>query len=195
MNLLIKAAFAKWAGKSAPAVTKALKKGRLELYKDTDMINTGSPKSQAFKTKIGHGQKNIIATVPAEESETESGEDLKDAGKKVLGAQQKKLKEEGGYKKQQRIEKELKNAYTRGRLIAEDAIEKSIMMFLDRWLTTNKRVFSAMYDDMQRTILAAGEKQPELKRNFLNQLEGAADEAKTKTVELLREIQIDQGRR
>lgn len=193
MNLLIKAAFAKWAGKSAPAVTKALKKGRLELYKDTDMINTGSPKSQAFKTKIGHGQKNIIATVT--ETGTESDEDLKKAGKKVLGAQQKKLGEEGEFKKQQRIEKELKNAYTRGRLIAEDAIEKSMMMFLDRWLTTNKRVFSAMYDDMQRTILAAGEKQPELKRNFLNQLEGAADEAKTKTVEILRDIQIDQGQR
>ena len=95
MNLLIKSKFAKWAGKSAPAVTKALKQGRLELFQDTDKINTGSPKSQAFKATIGIGQKDIIPLVTGQVENTDdlsrSNENLEKAGENVLNAHAQKF--------------------------------------------------------------------------------------------------------
>jgi hypothetical protein len=197
MNLLTKAEFARKCGKSKTAVSRALNSGRLETYQDTDKINPGSPKSQKFAGTIGRGQKGVAIGVVGQASEPDprTEKELADAGKKVLLAQEKKIIEEAHLKEQQRIEKQMKNATRRGELLEADLVQKYLMTFLDRLLNTNKRVFSANYDAIVRDVLAAGEKPAGLKQSFLNAMEQAADDAKTKTVELLRKIQIEQGKK
>jgi hypothetical protein len=196
LNLLTKTEFAAYAGKSAAAVSKAIRNGRLETFQDTGKINPNSAKSQKFAATIGQGQKNIIpAATNGSIVEPEDNEGLKDAGKKVLLAQEKKIIEEAGLKEQQRIEKEMKNAVRRGELVEIEAIEKMIALYLDRWLNTNKRRFNANFDQLKRNLLDESKTDHEVKRELNNLFESWSHEAKTKTVEFLRTIQIEQGRK
>lgn len=193
MNLLTKTAFAKWAGKSGAAVSKALKKGRLETFQDTGMINAGSPKSQEFAKTIGKGQKNLPVVPSGEIMQPDDSGDLTNVSIEVSKAHEKKLTEEAGFKEQQRIEKEMKNQYRRGQLVALKAIEETIMLFFDKQLNINKRYFSAGYDRIVRETLAKGEKVEGLKQEFLSEMEKSADEAKHEAMDKLIQIGKDQA--
>jgi hypothetical protein len=197
MNLLTKAEFAANCGKSKAAVSKALRDGRLDVYQDTGKINPGSPKSQKFAGTIGRGQKGVAIGVVGQASDPDprTEKEFAEAAIKFANAQEQKTIEDAEFTKQKRIEKQMKNATRRGELLEADLVQKYLMTFLDRLLNTNKRVFSANYDAIVRDVLAAGEKPAGLKQSFLNAMEQAADDAKTKTVELLRKIQIEQGRK
>ncbi len=203
MNLLTKGDFAKLTGVSAPAISKALRKdssgnSRLETFQGTSKIDADAPLSKSYRENIGYQRKNNVPVVPGVPGvivSDESNEDLTKAITKTQLAQVQKIIEAAELTKQKRIEKELKNAVRRGELVEVEAIEQTLMMWIDRWYNTNKRIFSAFFDEMQRTILARGENCPELKREFLNKLESAADEAKNTTCDKLEEIQIDQGKR
>lgn len=203
MNLLTKGEFAKLVGVSAPAISKALRKdssgnSRLECYRGTEKIDVDCPLSQAFINNISRQRQTNVPSIPNGSDENlrvTTNENLSDAVTKVQLAQAQKIIEEAEFKKQQRVEKELKNAVRRGELIEVKIIKESVMMFIDRWLNTNKRVFSSFFDEMQNKILAQGEKCPELKREFQNKMEEAAREAKEITCQKLEEIQIKQGER
>ena len=197
MNLLTKSAFAKWAGKSAPAVTKALKQGRLELFQDTGKINIGSPKSQAFKSVIGNGQKNIVPLATGKlvnsDQETEPSEDLKNEGVKVLQTQKKKINEELGLKREQRIKEQIKNAVRLGEVVSLDSVNTMIMTYLDKWLSTNKRRFNGSFDEFERMILADKPKS-EIKRAWAVKFEEWQHEGNEETMKRLSEIQEVQSK-
>lgn len=204
MNLFSKKDFALYAGKSAAAVSKALRTGRLETYKDTNEINANTQKSQAFKATIGQGQKNIIPSA-TNGSVEQPDEDLVKAGEKVLLATEKKTIEEAEYKKQQRIEKEMKNAVRRGELLEEKLVNESIMTFFDRWLNSNKRGWLAFFDDFMRHAFQIFENEtsdtdhkmtrPELRQKAMNTLESWAHEGKEESVKRVKLIQIEQGKK
>ncbi len=206
MNLLIKSKFAKWAGKSAPAVSKALKQGRLELFQDTDKINTGSPKSQAFKSTIGNGQKNIIPTVTGQvinPDAPEPNENLEKAGENVLNAQAQKTVEESALKKQQRIKEEIKNANRMGEVVRLNSINTMIMTWFDQWLSTNKRRFNGSVDEFLRLAFQLFENENEsadhdisratFKRKWATSFEQWQHEGNKETMKRLSEIQEGQA--
>lgn len=210
MNLLTKSQFAKECGKDPSAISHALRKGKLEEFQDTGKINPNSPLSQKFKVTVGKGQKDLITGITGVTVETESSEDLTKAAVSVALAQEQKIIEEAELKKQQRIDKELKNAYTRGELVSLEAINQSIMMFWDRQLSTMKRGFNANFDNLKRQFLQLFENEQnqnddnftqhnvsssEIKRELNNLFESWIHEGKETSCEKLKEIQIDQGRK
>ena len=197
MNLITQKQLADLAGVSSPAITKARKKDRLEYYRGTKVYDTDSPLNRAFLETIPKERLNKPAVIPTNgEVMTDGiGRDLGEALTEVQHAQAKKLIEEAELKKQQRIEKELRNAARRGELVELESINISLMTFLDELLNTNKRYFNAAYDKIVRETLTKGEKVEGLKQDFLNEMELSADEAKQTVVKKLTEIQIDQAKR
>ncbi len=199
MNLLTKSAFAKLCGVSPAAITKAGYKdkdgnARLECYKGTSKIDIDSPLSRAFRENIPDQRLNKVVTVPGEMVPTTESEDLTSAITKVQKAQAQKTIEEAGLKKEQRIERQMKNSVRRADLFESKKVEISLFMFIDRLLNTNKRYFSAAYDEIVRETLAKGEKVEGLKQKFLNEMEESADEAKTTVCDRLDKIGEEQAR-
>ena len=197
MNLMTKSQFAEHCGKGKSAISNALKQGRLETFQDTGKINPNSPKSQKFLATTHPSQKNTIALATSGSVE-EPDQDLRKAGKKVLLAQEKKIIEEAALKEQQRIEKEIKNAVRLGELVEISAINESIMMFIDRWLSENERGFNGKYLEFKRLVLDVedGKKSDnEVRSIFKDWFLERAHIAKTTTTEKLREIQNEQGRK
>lgn len=198
MNLKTKSQFAAECGKHPSAISHALRKGKLETFQDTGKINPNSALSQKFKATVGKGQKDLITGITGIDVEIDDdngdNKDFKKEALEIARAQKQKVIEEGALKAETRKEKQLKNAYRRSEVVLLDAINQSIMMYIDHWYNTNKRVFSASYDEMERKILAAGERQPDLKREFLNKLENAADTAKNECCDRLNEIGKEQAK-
>lgn len=196
MNRLTQKQFADLAGVSSQAIGKARKNKRVEYYHGTKEYDTDSPLNRAFLQNIPKERLNKPAVIPPKNGEVEEfGEDLGKALTEVQKAQAKKLVEEAELKKQQRIEKELKNAVRRGELVELKSINESIMTFLDELLNTNKRYFNAAYEKIVRETLTKGAKVEGLKQEFLNEMELSADEAKQIVVKKLKEIQIEQAKK
>lgn len=202
MNLKTKTEIAKLAGKSLPAVSKALRQNRLELFKNTNQINFDSPKTQAFINTIVQGQKNIIPQV--QESNVEPDPDLKKAGEKVLTAQAKKIIEEAGLKEQQRIEREIKNAVSLGQLVRVESVDSMIMVWFDAWGNTCKRRFNGSVDEFMRMAFQVFENESKgtmhdmsrakIKRDWANSFEKWQHEGNQEAMRRLTEIQEDQAK-
>jgi hypothetical protein len=193
MNLLTQKQLAVLAGVSSAAITKARKKKRVEHFNGTKNYDIDSPLNKAFLNDLNPNRINseteIVLPGTPEQNET-----LLNQQQKSLDAVAKLAKEKAELTKQNRIKVQLQNAVRRGELIEAEAVEQSLMMFLDRWLNVNKRKFNSYWQELIRNIQSESKPIPELKREFLNMLEGAADEAKLSTCEKLEEIKIDQGK-
>lgn len=194
MNLIIQKELADLVGVSSAAITKARKNNRVEHYKGTKEYDTDSPLNRAFINMIPDERLNKIIKVPSQTISPSKNQDLEQAVTNVQEAQAQKTIEEGLLTEQKRIEKEMKNASRRGELVELEKINQFIMTFFDRFINTNKRYFSAIYDEVVRETLVLNEKVPGLKQKFLNEMEAATDEAKVTTCKLLREIQMEQGK-
>lgn len=187
--------FADRLGVSAASISKARnpKNGKpptLQYWKETGKIYINDPLTQAFiKNPTRQRLKGSAIIQPKTNGETEPTQsDI------ITQAIEKKAIEEALLKEEQRKHKQLTNAILRGKYISIEAVNQSIMMFLDRLLSTNKRYFSASYDTIIRETLAAGEKVEGLKQKFLNEMEESSHDAKEETAKKLEEIQIDQGK-
>lgn len=212
MQLLTKSQFAKHCGKDPSAISHALRKGKLETFQETGKINPNSPLSQKFKATVGKGQKDLITGITGINGEIEPGssKDLTKAAVGVVLAQEQKIIEEAELKKEQRIDKQLKNAYTRGELVSIEAINQTIMTWFDRWLSSNKRGWNGSFDEFMRGAFKIFENEvkandpdftpheitrPEHKQKWINRFESWADDGKKTSVEKLKEIQIEQGKK
>ena len=194
MNLITKKELSELAGVDPSTISHALKKKRLETYKGTKEIDLDSPLTKAFLEKIPRQRKNNVPAVNGKKSLITESDDLEKAVTKVQKAQAQKTIEEAGLKKEQRIDRQMKNAVRRSDLFEAEKVNISIMMFLDRILNNNKRYFSAAYDEIVRETLAKGEKVAGLKQKFLNQMEESADTAKLTVCDKLREMEKEQAR-
>jgi hypothetical protein len=197
MNLKSQTAFADLANVHKSSITRAIKKGDLELYAATKKIDADSALSRAYLENPSHQRQtpvNVAQGIIKRNGERESSKGLEEATVKAIQASEKKQIEEAELKKQQRIEKELKNAVRRSELVEMEAVETMLMMFLDRWLNTNKRRFNSFFQDLKRDILEGKRPDSEIKREYNNEFESWAHDAKTATVKLLREIEIQQAK-
>lgn len=200
MNLLTQKQFAELAGVSSPAIGQARKKKRLEHYQGTKEYDTDSPLNRAFLETIPKERLNKPAVIPPKNGEVspEIGANLGEAITEVQHAHAKKLIEEAELKKQQRIEKELKNAVRRGELVELEKINQSLMMYIDRWHNENERGWKAKYQELKRLIQKVSDGQAsdnEVRKIFSDWFMERTHIAKTETVRRLQEITIEQGRK
>ena len=216
MSFLSAAEFSRLAGVTQMAISKALnpkdgKEPRLDYYKGSKKIDTDSVKARAFLDNINpnRGGAKAVAPISLSSPSATASEGLTQALTRTQENQAKKLAEEAELKKQQRIEKELKNAVRRGELIELAAVNQMIMVWFDRWLQSNKRGFNASFDDFLRAAFLIFENdrnansknfkphpvtRPELKRKWSNLFESWADDGKGKSINRLDEIQIEQAK-
>ncbi|NIA28319.1 MAG: hypothetical protein GWP06_00225 [Actinobacteria bacterium] len=186
--------FADRLGVSAASISKARnpKNGKpptLQYWKETGKIYIDDPLTQAFiKNPTRQRLKGSAIVQPKTNGETISQSDI------ITQAIEKKAIEEALLKEEQRKHKQLTNAILRGEYVKIESINQSIMMFLDKKLNTDKRYFSAIYDEIVRETLAKGEKIEGLKQKFLNEMELAADESKNTVCDKLEEIQTGQAK-
>jgi hypothetical protein len=193
MELLTQAELSRESGKSKQAISKALKEGRLDYFQDTRKINRNSPKTQKFLVTVGQGQKNIVQGVTGGTVQ-EPDEETKDAAKKVLLAQEKKIIEEADFKEQQKIEKQIKNAVRTGELIESDLIDKYQMVFIDRIFNQMDREFSALFDEIWATAQAEIKPKNEIKRSCILAFRGWRNDAIQGLVDELSEIKKIQAK-
>ena len=218
MELLNAAEFARLAGVSQKTISIALNpKGgletRLDYYNGTRKIDPKSVKARAFLENIPRQRNTLERSVNVateQQPSTEKFEDLTDAQITAFNAQSKKAIEEAKLKREQRIEKQLKNAVRRGELIELDAVNQMIMTWFDRWLQSNKRGFNGNFDGFLRDVFKLFENdmnadkkdfkkheitKAELKKRWSDTFEAYADNGKQKTLKYLGEIQEEQARR
>ena len=207
MNLLTQIKFAELAGVSSPAITKARKNNRVEYYQGTKEYDIDSPLNKSFLSTIPKERLNKLVvtevTKPGEKSEK-----LENASEMVLLATEKKIIEEAEFKEQQKIEKQLKNAYTLGEHVKIESIETTIMTWFDSWLNTNKRRFNGSFDEFIRMAFMLfeneqGSKDPdfkphdlsrsEIKRKWVNDFEKWQHEGNKEATKRLLEIQKEQS--
>lgn len=200
MTILTKREFAELAGVKVPAIYKAVKAGRLSHYQESNKIDTDSRQAQDYLNNIPTQRqptvnKSLVESATNGETQ-EQDEGLKKAGTKVLNAQAKKIIESAEREKQQRIKLELQNAFARGQMVAIDAIEQSIMLWMDRWLSENERGWNGKYLEFKRLILEVEEgklSDNEVRQLWKDWFMERAHIAKTSTTEKLRAIQETQG--
>ncbi len=200
MNLLNQKQFAKLAGVTTQAVGQARKDKRVEHYQGTKNYDTDSPLNRAFLETIPKERLNKPAIIPPKTGEVQTETFDKDLGKAltdVQHAQAKKLIEEAELKKQQRIEKELKNAVRRAELLEQDRVNKSLMLYLDRWHNENYRGWKAEYQEFKRLIMKVLD--GEISDNEARKRHGdwfleRQQTAKIETVKRLKQISEDQAK-
>lgn len=185
------------AGVSRAAISRQVKIGKLELFNGSKKINLNGPLTQAYLNNLSPGRlKKLNESL---QLQTYNGGQPKksfipEVTEEIQNFAEKYAKERADKEEQARIKLELDNTVRRGDLVELSAIESSLMMFIDRWLNINKRKFASGYDELERKLLAKQERQPDLKREFLNMLEQCADEAKNEVCDKLEAIQITQAR-
>jgi hypothetical protein len=197
MNLVTQAEFARQAGINKSNVTRAIQKGKLENFPGTKKIDMDAELTRAYLNNPSENRKlavSISQGIIRRNGEGEPDKDLAKATTNALKAQEKKTIEEAELKRQQRIEKELKNAVRRSELVEMESVETMIMMFFDRWLNTNKRRFNAFFTELKRDILEGKRPDSEIKREYNNEFEEWAHDAKEETVKLLNEIEEQQAK-
>lgn len=165
-DLKTKSEIAAMAGKSPAAVSKAIKKGRLEVFGDTGLINVRSPKTIRFIGDRGPGQ-----SLPAKingDSVSKSDDDFTQVLIDREKEQAKKIKEDAELTKQKRIEKEMKNAVKRSELYESDLVNRYLMTLLDRQRNANRREFAANFDVLKRDLREGVKSDNEIKRKYMN---------------------------
>jgi hypothetical protein len=218
MELVTAAEFSRLAGVSQMAISKALnpkngKEPRLDYYKRTKKIDVQSVKAQAFLSNLdprrGVGR-NVATVIDHDTVDDDKKNDLTDALINAQNAGADKTVEEARLKKEQRIERQLKNAVRRGELIELEAVNQMIMTWFDRWLQANKRGFSGNFDGFLRDAfklfendLNADKKdfklhditKSKLKKRWSDSFESWADDGKQETIKYLKKIQENQARK
>jgi hypothetical protein len=218
MSLLTAAEFSRLASVSQKTISIALKpkngrEPRLDYCNGSRKIDTNSVKARAFLENVPRQRltNKIDArnVVPQSVATAPTSEEFEEALTDTQKAQAKKIIEEAELKKQQRIEKELKNAVRRGELIVVKVVDQMIMTWFDRWLHANKRGFNSSFDGFMRDAFKVFENdqnadkkdfkthsvtRSELKRRWSNLFEEWADDGKRASIKKLKEIQTEQAK-
>lgn len=208
--------FAAFVGTSRNAISKAInpkngKPARLKYWQGRKEIYINDPLTQAFINNVPKERLFKPGNLPATGETIQPGnksESMEEAEKGVLLAQDKKLVEEAEFKKQQRIEKQLKNAVLMGQQVKIESINTLIMVYFDQWLNTCKRRFNGSVDEFLRMAFKIfeneqGSKDPdfkphdisraEIKRKWATSFEKWQHEGNKESMKRLLEIQKEQG--
>jgi len=200
MRLVSKAKFAKMAGVSKPAISKALRpdkngSSRLETYAETGKIDADSALSQAYlKNAPDQRLYAVKSSVPSDQP-VEQSRTITNAVTEVQKAQRKRLDVDRKLKEDQHLLLEWKIVKQRGEYVSFESINKTIMVFLDRWLSENERGFAAKFDEIDRDLRSGNKERLKIKQDFIDWLRERAHIAKTKTCEQLREMAKEQSKK
>lgn len=198
MNLITKKEIAQLAGVSAPAISKAIKDGRLECYQGSKQIDTDSPLARAYLNNIPLQRQNNVPSLPGQQqANVDSGpnnDDLTQAVIKVQNAEALNKVEAAEFKRQQRIEKEMKNAVRRSDLLNYKKVDQYIFLYLDKLHSNLERLATSVLDDMSEKILESGSVRPEHRQIWKDAVKKSIHESVEQVKKRLKEIMDDQAR-
>jgi len=200
MNLVSKAKFARMAGVSKPAITKALRpdkngSARLETYAETGKIDADSAIAQAYlKNPSDQRLQAVKSGVPSGQPVKQS-KAITNAITKVQDAQKKRLDVDRKLKEDQHLLLEWKICKQRGEYVSFESVNKMIMVFLDRWLSENERGFAAKFDEIERDLTTGNKERIKIKQEFVDWLRERAHIAKIAACDQLREIAKKQSQK